>query len=296
MTFSRPTAYRIGLRFALLAGLLAPPRIYALFGVGDIVYDPTSVAQMIDLVNQAKQQYDRLGSLLGVSTHQLDQLVLLAGALGNPTEAAAFTRASTPAELQGMVQTVPGLETATVDQLFRPDGTLDAFLGLPVATWIAAIENPQKYFRAALIQPASARVAEAIGLPGLSAARYSQWYGTLSAEDQLNLAPRAAADLAGLMGADWMEGARGRRTNLQTLAIGNQSDAQSASQALTLSDQAGAHAKLAVRSNQILLETAAQAAAAQEATLRAVGAQHALLNADRDERRDAAEMLLDGPG
>jgi hypothetical protein len=273
MTFSRPTAYRIGLRFALLAGLLAPPRIYALFGVGDIVYDPTSVAQMIDLVNQAKQQYDRLGSLLGVSTHQLDQLVL-----------------------QGMVQTVPGLETATVDQLFRPDGTLDAFLGLPVATWIAAIENPQKYFRAALIQPASARVAEAIGLPGLSAARYSQWYGTLSAEDQLNLAPRAAADLAGLMGADWMEGARGRRTNLQTLAIGNQSDAQSASQALTLSDQAGAHAKLAVRSNQILLETAAQAAAAQEATLRAVGAQHALLNADRDERRDAAEMLLDGPG
>jgi len=290
-----PARPEVALHLLVLCLLLWPSRARALFGVGDIVYDPTAVAQMVNLVKQAEQQYDRLGSMLGVSTRQLDQLVQLAVALGNPTEAAAFSRAATPGELQALVQAIPGLEAAQINQLLRPDGTLDAFLGLSVADWVAAVENPETYYRQALLQPTSARIGGSSTNTNLSSANYTQWLSGLSAEDQLNLAPRAASDLAGVMSAEWLQNARTRKTNLQTLAAGNQADAQTAAQAQTLADQTNAHAKLSVRTNQILLEAATQTAAAQEATLRAVGAQHTLLGADHDERRDAAEMLLDGP-
>jgi len=270
-----PARPEVALHLLLLVFLMLPNRSYALFGVGDIVYDPTSVAQIINVVNQAKQQYDRLGSMLGVSTRQLDQLVALATALGNPAEAAAFSRAATPGELQALVQAIPGLESASINQLLRPDGTLDVFLGLTVANWAAAIENPETYYRQALLQAAAARLgndltttATATTPSTLTAANYTQWLSGKSAEDQLNLAPRSTADLAGVM---------------------------TAAQAQTLSDQTNAHAKLSVRTNQILLETATQTAAAQEATLRAVGAQHTLLGAEYDARRDTAEMMLDGP-
>jgi hypothetical protein len=278
----------------LLFLLLLPAKTYALFGVGDIVYDPSSVTQMIDLVKQAQQQYNRLGSLLGVSTQQLNQLVALATALGNPAEAAAFSRAATPDELALVVHGIPGLETAQISQLFRSDGTLDVFLGVSVPGWIAAVENPAAYYRQALLQPAAARWGSGNSTP-LSAAGYTQWLAGRSAEDQLNLAPRAAADLAGLMSSEWLQSARMRRTNLQTLATGNQADAQAATQARTLADQTNVQAKLGVRTNQILLEAATQTAAVQDETLRTVGAQQALLRSERDERRDAAAMLLDGP-
>jgi hypothetical protein len=270
-----------------------PLRSRALFGVGDIVYDPASVAQTINLVQQAQQAYDRLGSLLGVSTRQFDQLVQLNLALGNPAEAAAFAQAATPAELQALIQSIPGLEQAQLSTLFRPDGQLDVFLGLSVANWAAAVENPERFYQQAATATAATRSGASLTTP-LSAATYAQWWTAESAEDQRNLAPHAAADLAAVMGAEWLQSSRTRKTNLQSLAAGNQTDAQSAGQAQTLADQGKAQAKLSVRTNQILLEQAAQSTAAQEATLRSVSAQQTVAESAQEERRNAAALLLDG--
>jgi hypothetical protein len=272
---------------------LWPLRSRAIFGVGDIVYDPASVAQTINLVQQAQQAYDRLGSLLGVSTRQFDQLVQLNLALGNPAEAAAFAQAATPAELEAMIQSIPGLEQAQLSTLFRPDGQLDVFLGLSVANWAAAVENPEQFYQQAATASAATRSGASLAAP-LSAATYAQWWAGQSAEDQRNLAPHAAADLAAVMGAEWLQSSRTRKTNLQTLAAGNQTDAQSAGQAQTQADQGKAQAKLSVRTNQILLEQAAQSTAAQEATLRSVSAQQTVAESEQEERRNAAALLLDG--
>jgi len=283
------------LRFLACAALGCwPLRSRALFGVGDIVYDPASVAQTINLVQQARQAYDRLGSLLGVSTQQFDQLVQLNLALGNPAEAAAFASAATPAELQALIQTIPGLEQAQLSTLFRPDGQLDAFLGLSVANWAAAVENPERWYQQAATLPAATHSGASLAAP-LSAAAYAQWWTARSAEDQRNLAPQAAADLAAIMAAEWLQNSRTRQTNLQGLAAGNQTDAQSAGQAQTLVDQGKAQAKLSERTNQILLEHSAQSTSAQEATLRSVSAQQTVLESEQEERRNAAALLLDGP-
>ena len=270
-----------------------PLRSRAIFGVGDIVYDPASVAQAINLVQQAQLAYDRLGSLLGVSTRQFDQLVQLNLALGNPAEAAAFAQAATPAELQAVIQSIPGLEQAQLSTLFRSDGQLDAFLGLSVADWAAAVESPERFYQQATTAPAVTRSGSSLTTP-LSAATYAQWWTGKSAEDQRNLAPQAAADLAAVMSAEWLQSSRARKTNLQSLAAGNQSDGQSAGQAQTAADQGKAQAKLSVRTNQILLEQAAQSTAAQEATLRSVSAQQTEAQSEHEERRNAAALLLDG--
>jgi len=282
------------LRLLALAALCVwPLRSRALFGVGDIVFDPESVAQAINLVKQAQQAYDRLGSLLGVSTQQFDQLLQLNLALGNSAESAAFAQAATPAQLQALIQGIPGLEQAQVSTLFRPDGQLDVFLGLPVSTWAADDETPDRFYQQVATIAAAGRSGTVSTTP-LTGSTYAQWWATRSAEDQRNLAPQAATDLAAVMSSEWLQNARTRRTNFQTLSAGNLSDAQSAGSAQTLADQAKTQAKLSVRTNQILLEQATQAVAAQEATLRTVSAQQTLTETEQEERRNAAALQLDG--
>ena len=69
--------------FILLVSLLAAPAAArAVFGVGDVVYDPANTTQTINVLRQAQQEFDRLGTLLGVSTRQFDQLVRLSTAVG----------------------------------------------------------------------------------------------------------------------------------------------------------------------------------------------------------------------
>ena len=181
----------------LLAGLLlaGPARSRALFGVGDIVFDPANTAQTINVLRQAQQQFDRLGSLLGVSTRQFDQLVQLAAAVGNSAESAGFGGVLSAAQLQALVQAVPGLAGVDLGALLNPNGQLDAFLGVPLPQWLQAVEHPTAFYRDLLVAPALARLGEAAGWSQPTQA-YVQWYAAQSAEDQRNLGPRAASDFA----------------------------------------------------------------------------------------------------
>ena len=276
---------------ALLIGAF-PVRARALFGVGDIVFDPANVAQTINVLRQAEQQYDRLGSLLGVSTQQFDQLVQLSSAIGNSSESAGFGHVLASAELQALVRATPGLANADLGQLLNPNGQLDAFLGLSLAQWTQAVENPTAYYRNQLIAPALARLGQSAGWSAPTVA-YAQWYAAQSPEDQANLGAHAASDLAQLMNQDWLQAAQVRRVNLQALAAGGRAAELQAGQAATLADQQHAQAQMSGRTNQILLEAAAQNGDAQEAAVRTAGAQSRLLEAQADARRDAAEMALD---
>jgi len=276
----------------ILAGLAWPIPAHALLGVGDIVFDPTATAQAINLLRQAQQEFDRLGSLLGVSTRQYDQLLGLAAAVGNAAESAAFSPQASPAQMQAAVRALPGLQTADLSSLFNASGVLDAFMGVPPDQWTQAVENPNGYYRTILVDPAIARVGAAAGLTSPAIA-YAQWYAARSPEDQLNLGARSSADLAAVLAADWLGDARNRRVNLQALAAEGQAAGAQASRAQTLADQQHAQARLSTGTNAILLESAVQAASAGETTVRALHAEGRILQDEGESRRNAEEMQLD---
>ena len=277
-------------RLIVAAAVLACPiRARALFGAGDIVYDPASVAQTINVLHAAQQQFDRLGTLLGVSTQQFDQLVSLVTAIGR---AGTGAQALSPAQLQSIVQTTPGLSGASLQPLFNTNNQLDAFLGVSVAQWIQAVENPTAFLRTILTNPAIARVGSSAGLSSPSIS-YAQWYAARTPEDQANLGSRSAADFSNLTAGDWLQSAEQRRINLQALAAESETAKSAAGQAQTLSTLQQAQAQLNAGANHILLETAAQAADAQETAVRAASVQNRLLQDAGEVRRDAAELQLD---
>jgi hypothetical protein len=271
-----------------------PLRSRALFGVGDIVFDPANVEQTINVLSAARQQFDRLGSILGVSTQQLDQLVSLATAIGSSAESGPFGRILSQNELQSLVQTIPGLESAQLGSLFDTTGQLDAFLGVPLDQWILAVQNPTAFYRDILTAPAIARVGSSAGLTPAAVA-YAQWYSSLTQEDRANLGGRAAVDVAHLLAADWLNGSEQRRINIQALSAKAQEAESDTSHAQTLADVAHTQARIFATTNHVLLESAAQAADAQETALRAAGAQSELLLEQNDARRDAAEIQLNMP-
>jgi hypothetical protein len=266
----------------------------AFLGAGDIVFDPANTAQTINVLRETQQQFDRLGTILGVSTRQLDQLVSLVAAIGDPAQGSAILQAATIDQLEAAVHGVPGLEDADLRALFNPNGELDAFQGVPPGQWALAVGNPDGYYRSVLVDPAIARIGAAAGLSPPAIA-YAQWYASRSPEDRQNLGARPAQDISGVLAAGWLEQARQRRVNLQGLAAASR-DAQSrASSARTLSDQGRAQAQLSAGTNSILLEAAAQSADASEAATRQLGAQGRLMEEEDDARRKADQMRLDAP-
>jgi hypothetical protein len=282
-------------RLAAAALALAwPLKSRALFGAGDIVFDPASVAQTINVLHTAQQEFDRLGSILGISTRQLDQLVGLAAAMGNPAESGSFGRVLSPDELRVLVQANPGLQNAQIGSLFDTTGQLDAFLGVPLDQWALAIESPTAFYRQILTDPAIARVGGSAGMTPASVA-YAQWYSSRAPEDQANLGGRAAVDVAHLLEADWLNDSKQRRISLQALSAKAQAAESSSGSAQTLADVAHTQAQIAATTNHVLLESAAQAAGAQETALRAAGAQSELMLEQNDARRDAAQMQLNMP-
>ncbi|HEX3728436.1 MAG TPA: hypothetical protein VHV47_01435 [Opitutaceae bacterium] len=276
-------------RWAVLLALAWPAPARAVFGVGDVVYDPANTTQTINLLRQAQQEFDRLGSLLGVSTKQLDQLLALAAAVGNPAEAVAFAQAATPSELQALVRTVPGLGDADLTALFNPQGWLDAFLGLPVAQWDEAVGRPNA--AAAGLWSGAALERSGTAAP----ANYAQWYAGRTPEDQYNLARRAAADFSDLLAGAWLQQSRERRVRLEALAAAAGSDRGRAGQAKTSADQQRAQAQLSARANDILLQASVEAAETGEAQVRAAQTQTELLREASESRRNAEEMALDAP-
>jgi hypothetical protein len=232
--------------------------------------------------------------MMGVSTRQLDQLLQLALTIGNRGEAEAFLATPSSLQLEALVRSNPGLETANLAGLFNTTNQLDAFIGLSLDQWIQSVENPQTYYRDLLIVPAIARIGASYDLssPAIS---YLQWYTTRTSEDRNNLTAAAPADLAHLLSSDWLGRARERRLNIQGLAAASQDAQSKAAQAQTLADQAHVHAQLQSNTNAILLETAAQAVDAQEAAVRAADSQNLLIQEASETQRNSAEIRLDLP-
>jgi hypothetical protein len=104
-------------RFAVFAAALTVLSLPALgiFGLGDIVFDPTACANLIEQIGQLSAQYDQLVQTYNQITSQLNQMEFNAKRLENPQRfLTAFTRwmhSSAPNNSGLTAQWVQGINT-----------------------------------------------------------------------------------------------------------------------------------------------------------------------------------------
>ena len=73
---AKVVAVALVIALLLAAGLVTPA--LALFGIGDIVFDPTSYAELIQQLLQMEQQYAQLVQTYQTIRSQYDQMLLMA--------------------------------------------------------------------------------------------------------------------------------------------------------------------------------------------------------------------------
>ncbi len=263
----------------------------AILGTGDIVYDPANVAQTINVLKAAEAQLDRLGTLLGVSTRQLDQLTGLAIAIGNAKDSIQTSSLINGSLISASLNEVPDIQTTSVNTLFDTNGLLDAFMGMKLDQWIMAIEKPTDYYRREMINPAIARIGSSSGLT-TTAIDYTQWFAAQTSEDQSNLSPKVEYDISNLLDSQWLAETKTRRINLQQLSVQAKQASDTANSAANLSDLQRTEVQLGKVTNEILIETAAQAASSQESSLRTNAAQSKSFQNLLNTNRDSALILL----
>ncbi len=264
---------------------------YAIFGAGDVVYDPANVAQTINVVKAAQSQLDRLGSLLGISTNQLDTLTNLTKSFGDSSNLNRINHILTPKDLSDILNTNPAYHNYNLNTLVDINGILDAFLGISFDGWIEAIENPLNFYSASLINPAISRIGASTGIPNPTIA-YTQWYATQTINDKANLNLKMQNDITDLMNTDWFSESKTRKINLQELATRSKYAENNSANATTLTDQQRSQGQLGSINNEILIETAAQTVAAQEAVLRTTALENKNLQQIINSERNIAEIEL----
>jgi hypothetical protein len=133
--------------FALLTVALAlflPSKAFALFGIGDIVFDPTNYAKNL-LTSQYTQMTNTVTRDINTATAaQLTQLQNVRNLLSNPTDTNNPIAGMALAELTNKMRTIPGMERFDAAALIRGQSPLDMFMGQGYETWRNVISNPSR--------------------------------------------------------------------------------------------------------------------------------------------------------
>jgi len=266
-------------------------RCFGIFGAGDIVYDPANVTQTINVLKATESQLDKLGSLLGISTSQLDMLTNLAISIGQSSNTRNINPILSQEQLSNTLSSNNGYSNSNLNALMNSNGVLDAFLGMSLDQWTQIFENPLNYYRNVMINPAINRIGYDSNLSQPTVA-YAQWYANQSPEDRANLSIKFENDINELLNSDWLEETKTRKINLQELAIQSKSAQDNSTNATNLSDQQRSQNQLNSINNEILIESATQASAAQDAILRTASLENENLQNIINTKRDSTEVFL----
>ena len=124
---------------ALLGGGVPPRPAYALFGVGDIVFDPTTFVQVAQEAENGLNQIRWLTNLFGCSTAQLQQLTTFYNAFAHVTNVSQLAGV-----LSTTAQKAPMLNDALqLEQAFRGFG-----LTTTLASKVQSILQQSQYYAA----------------------------------------------------------------------------------------------------------------------------------------------------
>ena len=122
----------------VIVTILLPCRSFALFGVGDIVFDPTAFVQLVQTYGNEVSQLEQLGSMVGLNTQQLGTLNAINSAVGvvsGNVSPNTITGNQLAALSQGLGIDANGA-LSTVFQNSGPfAGALDVFMGMNMDTF-----------------------------------------------------------------------------------------------------------------------------------------------------------------
>lgn len=272
------------LRIVLLAVIVTalPCRMFAIFGIGDIVFDPAAYAEIVNLYNQGTQMVGSLRNMSQMATQQRDSLRSINTAVGDASALLSMPRAFTAAQFATLLKSIPGLEGVKLEKIFNQNGALDIFMGTPIGDWKATIENPYNYQANILKGRAISNIGQSLGANNEEIA-FASWLsgqqgGTLDRNRSAILS--SAADLALKR---WLETAKKRRDTLQVAAERSAINASQAGSEKTVLEQQRTGNVEAHTQTQAVLTAAAQQ---NEATEVLVGAHTAELEMLRQQSTD----------
>ena len=238
------------------------------------VVDLSNLAQAAKILQANQNQINKLGSILGVNTQQLDQLRNLTTAIGNAQNVSNYGKYYTPADIAGMIGKIPGLEGLNIESVFKSSGALDLFSKIPLNQWDKMVKDPYNYYTQMLMDKAIEAVGEDIGLNS----REIQFVSYLKRQNPKYLnKEQAARELADIMLDRWQQEAKERRATLQALSDSTNEIAKKASSENTLLGQFAGQTAVDNQGVKVALAAAEQADAAATAQKVALDKSNSLL-------------------
>lgn len=234
------------LQLVVLLAVVAPVRSFALFGVGDIVFDPTAYSQLLQTYAQGEAQLNALGSVVGLSQEQLGSLKNINTAIGvakpglNPKD---LTAGQIAALSQGLGVDVSGALALVYKKDGPMAGALDVFMGTTLDSFRSERATPWTAFANFSSQSALSALGTAAGLNSAEI-EFARTLARMSAGERRANSAAISRGLSALASARYAASGERRRLAIQAEADLSQQAATRAAQATNVNENAAAHNEL----------------------------------------------------
>jgi hypothetical protein len=275
------------------------PRAFALFGVGDIVFDPSNYAEIIQLYNEGRQQVDSLSGILGINTQQLTTMNGVLSSMGTAGNLTNFPTGISQNQLLSLVQGqlgVQGMDLSSIGKFLNPTGVFDVFLGQPTSQWQQMVSSPLGYFGSTLRSDATTRIGGNIGQTPPEIA-YTQWVGAMTPSEVSANSTGITLTASQLLLNDYYQDAQTRHNTLSAFDAKISTDKANGGQATTVNQLLASENAQSQTSNELLLNLTKEQQRHQEILLSNQAAQTDLLR-DQAKREELAREMgaLDNSG
>jgi hypothetical protein len=274
--------------------LVLSTKAFALFGVGDIVFDPTAFGQLLQQYAQEGQQLNTLGNIFGINTAQLTSLSGIQASLGvslGDGNSGALSLSSLSSVAQGL-----GIDPSTINSLYQQTGplagSLDVFMGTSLNSFMGTQSPIQNFSNWATNQSMGALgISVGLGDPSIQLATT---VGNMPPDQQVANQSAIAGTIANLQSQSFNSGATSRRTAIQTESNIAAQAQQKSDKATTLNEQAAAGSAIAASNARLQALSATQQNQANETLIAQTSAQNTVLTDMQARRaREEAQAQLD---
>jgi hypothetical protein len=279
----------------ILLALALPGRVFAIFGIGDIVFDPSAYVQLIQAYEQGGMQLSTLGNIVGLNTQQLDTLKTINTAVGI-VNGSIDPKQLTMGQLASLSQGLGVDASGAISQIYQSAGpfagALDVFMGTSIDSFRSLQSAPWSAYANFSIDTSLGSIGVSVGM-GDDEVQYTKTVGKMDAATRAQNRSQISSGLASLSSSRYSKDAERRRLAIQAEANLSHQAATRASSATTLNETAAAGNELAASRARLEAIAASNANQANESLVIQGDNTNALLQEmnDRRAREDAEKRL-----
>ena len=280
----------------VIVTILLPCRSFALFGVGDIVFDPTAFVQLVQTYGNEVSQLEQLGSMVGLNTQQLGTLNAINSAVGvvsGNVSPNTITGNQLAALSQGLGIDANGA-LSTVFQNSGPfAGALDVFMGMNMDTFRNTQSAPWHALETWAVNQSLGELGASVGLNSNEVA-FTEHIASMDPATRQHSQSQISTGLAKLALNRYAQANEQRRLAIQAQANMSQQAATRASNSTTLNETAAAGTQVAATGVQMHATAAQHQNEANEVLIQQGDATNDVLNDMDDMRaREAADSRME---